>query len=136
MSEKDDEILGKIVGAADSFYSIFDGISTISIIDSERVLKIIDGRNLQSGLKVGDIMPEKTVIREAVKTGKRVIKTVYAKESSFDYGYVAIGVAIKNREGAINRRVGVDIAVRQARDIYGGCRSAAEDVCANGCGQR
>ena len=80
--------------AAEFYYTLFDGVSTISMIDSERVLKLLEGKGLITGLNVGDIMPAGTVIREAVRTGKRVTKIMPAHQSKFSYRYIAIGVPI------------------------------------------
>lgn len=95
------EIMERVVGAAEWYYTLLDGVSTITVIDSERILKQLDGQRLKSGLSVGDVMPTGTVVREAVRTGKRIMKVVPVEQSKFGYGYVTMAIPVKDERESI-----------------------------------
>lgn len=67
------EVLEKAALACDLVFDLFGGVSTLILIDTEKVLRIHEGQ-LKPGLKKGDVMPAGTLAREAVRTGNRIVR--------------------------------------------------------------
>ncbi|WP_425058710.1 Putative sensory transducer protein YfmS [Sporomusa carbonis] len=88
------EVLEKAALACDLVFDLFGGVSTLILIDTEKVLRIHEGQ-LKPGLKKGDVMPAGTLAREAVRTGNRIVREVSSSQSQFGYAYVSMAVPIK-----------------------------------------
>ncbi len=93
--------LEKSLFACDQIYELFGGVCSLTLIDREKVLKVREGKQLITGLEVGSIMPEGTLGREALRTGKRVVREVPSAQSKFGFGYMGFGIPIEDETGQI-----------------------------------
>lgn len=99
MSEAD--ILRQAELTCDLLFALFNRESTVVLIDTEKVVKILEASNQHSGLKAGDVMPEGTLAREVVRTGERLVREVPQSKSKFGFPYVSRSVPVKGPDGRV-----------------------------------
>jgi len=101
MAMSDDVIMEKAASACDLIFELFNGESTVILIDAEKVVRVQEGHKLATGLKTGVIMPEGTLAREVVRTGKRIVKEVPANQSKFGFDYISRSIPIRGLDGVV-----------------------------------
>lgn len=95
------ETLERSIFTCHQIFALFNGVSSVTLIDGERVLLALEGEQLITGLQVGSVMPEGTLAREALRTGRRVLREVATVDSKFGFGYSGIGIPIRDDAGEI-----------------------------------
>lgn len=100
MSETD--VIKQAEFACDLIFALFNRESTVVLIDTEKVVRICEASNQHSGLEQGDIMPEGTLAREAVKTGRRLVREVPQNQSKFGFSYVSRSIPVKGPDGTVH----------------------------------
>jgi hypothetical protein len=95
------ETLERAIYTCRQIFALFNGVSSVTLIDGERVLLALEGEQLKTGLEVGSVMPEGTLAREAFRTGSRVLREVATVDSKFGFGYSGIGIPIRDDAGEV-----------------------------------
>jgi methyl-accepting chemotaxis protein len=136
----DSAVLAKAVSTCDWLFALYNGESSIVLIDTEKVVKICEGK-LKAGLKPGDVMPEGTLAREVVRTGQRIVKEVPQNQSKFGFAYVSRSIPIQEADGTVCGSLTVNSpneqedtlrdASAQLKDMSAQTNQASQDI-ANG----
>lgn len=99
--DTNDDIFDKAAFACDLIFRLFNEENAVVLINRETVVKIHEGDKLKSGLKAGDVMPEGTLAREVVRTGRRIVKEVPQNQSRFKFSYVSRSIPLKGPDGMV-----------------------------------
>lgn len=75
---------------------ILDDEASFSIADREKFLKVFDSPNLSLNNTVGQALPEKGAAREAIETGKVIIKTV--PKEVFGIPFKSYAIPVKGKD--------------------------------------
>jgi len=95
-SEDNNKLYDNAIASGKIIYDLFDGNSTVTIYDMEKVIAYYESKEVKFELKIEDLIKQKTIIYEALKSKKRVFFKVDREKSTFSIPYIGIGIPIKN----------------------------------------
>ncbi|WML37149.1 methyl-accepting chemotaxis protein [Clostridium sp. OS1-26] len=95
-SNDDKELYVTVIDSAKYIYELFDGNSTVTVYDVEKVIAYYESKDMKLGIKVGDLIKSKTIINEVLRSKKRVFHQFSKEISPFGAPYIGMGIPIKS----------------------------------------
>lgn len=101
MKAGSDDILITYAELLPDLYRLLGEYTGISLVDREKYLMYLPGKNLDLQIKATQPLPAASAVSQAMATGDRVIIVIPAEQSAFGSAYTAVAVPLRCETGEI-----------------------------------
>lgn len=94
-------VLAHYVAAAPIIQTLQPGDFTVSVNDREKCLVYLPGKEIDFGVKAGDLLQQRHLGKRVIIEGRKIISEVSASDSVWGVPYRAVGVPLIEQHGEI-----------------------------------